>query len=132
MKFRRCLVSADGFYEWRKVNGSKQPYYIHMRDDRPFAFAGLWDDWERAEGAIQSCTLITTEANDLMAPIHDRMPVVIPKSEYDLWLDSDVKDPKRLQPLLVPYPSEEMEAYLVSTLVNNPANEDERCIRRVG
>jgi putative SOS response-associated peptidase YedK len=131
-KAKRCLVVTDAFYEWRKVDGRKQPYLIHLKDDRPFAFAGLWESWNKGGEPIESCTIITTEANELMAPIHDRMPVIVPESAYDLWLDTVVKDPGKLQPLLVPFPAEEMEAYPVSTLVNNPRNDVEECMKRVG
>ena len=83
-KAKRCLVVADAFYEWRKLDGRKQPYLIHLRDDRPFAFAGLWERWDRGGEPIESCTIITTEANELMTPIHDRMPVIVPRSAFDL------------------------------------------------
>jgi putative SOS response-associated peptidase YedK len=130
-KSKRCLVVADGFYEWRKFDRNKQPYFIRMKDERPFAFAGLWEYWERDTGALQSCTIITTEPNDLVAPIHDRMPVILPESDYDLWLDPEVGDPKRLKPLLAPYPEHEMEAYPVSTMVNSPANDEEGCVEPI-
>ncbi len=126
---RRCLVLADGFYEWRREGSRKQPYFIRMRDDRPFAFAGLWERWERGGEPIESCTHLTTEPNEEVAPIHDRMPLILPESAYDLWLDPEVKDVRSLQPLLVPYPSDEMEAYPVSTLVNDPVHDVEACIR---
>jgi putative SOS response-associated peptidase YedK len=128
---KRCLIVGDGFYEWRKRDGRKQPYYIRMKDDRPFAFAGLWDQWGHDGGAIRSCTLITTAANELMAPIHDRMPVIVHPSDYGLWLDPAVTEPVRLQPLLRPYPAEELDAYPVSTFVNPPANDEARCIEPV-
>jgi putative SOS response-associated peptidase YedK len=131
-KAKRCLVVADGFYEWQRMDGRKQPYFIHLKDDRPFAFAGLWERWTKGDELIESCTIITTGANELMQPIHDRMPVVIPKSAYDIWLDPTIKDPERLQPLLAPYPSDEMVAYTVSTLVNSPKNDVEACVQRVG
>jgi putative SOS response-associated peptidase YedK len=131
-KAKRCLVVADGFFEWQKIDGRKQPFYIKMRDDHPFAFAGLWERWTRGDEPIESCTIITTGANELMQPIHDRMPVIVPKPAYDLWLDPSIKDPKRLQPLLAPYPSDEMVAYAVSTLVNSPKNDVEACVQRVG
>jgi putative SOS response-associated peptidase YedK len=99
---------------------------------RHYPFAGLWERWTRGDEPIESCTIITTGANELMQPIHDRMPVVIPKSAYDIWLDPVVKDLKRLQPLLAPYPSDEMVAYTVSTLVNSPKNDVEACVQRVG
>jgi putative SOS response-associated peptidase YedK len=130
-KAKRCLVVVDAFYEWRKLDGRKQPHLIHLKDDRPFAFAGLWESWNKGGEPIESCTIITTEANELMAPIHDRMPVIVPRSAYDLWLDPAVKDPKRLQPLLVPFPADEMDAYPVSTLVNSPKNDVAQCIEPV-
>ncbi|QDV36944.1 SOS response-associated peptidase [Tautonia plasticadhaerens] len=131
-KTKRCLVVADGFYEWRREGKHKRPYFIRMKDDRPFAFAGLWERWDKGGGPIESCTLITGEPNEVVAPVHDRMPVILHDSDYDIWLDPEVTDPKMLRPLLVPYPAEEMEAYPVSTLVNSPANDVDECIERVG
>jgi putative SOS response-associated peptidase YedK len=126
---RRCLVVADGFYEWHKANGGKQPYFIRMRDAQPFAFAGLWEFWKGAEGeAIESCTLLTTQPNDLVRSLHNRMPVILPPESYDLWLDPQIEDRQSLDPLLQPFPSLRMEAYPVSRWVNNPANDDPRCI----
>ena len=116
----------------RREGRRKQPYFIRMKDDRPFAFAGLWEYWERDAGEIRSCAHLTTEPNEVVAPIHDRMPLILPESAYDLWLDPAVNDPKRLQGLLVPYPGEEMEAYPVGTLVNSPANDVAGCIVPVG
>ena len=129
-KAKRCLVVADDFFEWQKIDGRKQPFYIKMRDDHPFAFAGLWERWTKGGEPIESCTIVTTGANKLMEPIHDRMPVIVPKPAYDLWLDPTIKDPERLQPLLAPYPSDEMVAYTVSTLVNSPKNDVEACVQR--
>ena len=121
---RRCLVPATGFYEWQRQERRKQPVYIRMHDGQPFAFAGLWEHWEGPEGTpIESCTLLTTQPNDLVRPVHDRMPVILDPKDYELWLDPDVQDPARLQPLLRPYASEQMVAYPVSQLVNNPAND---------
>ena len=125
---RRCLVVSDGFFEWRREGGRKQPYFIRMKDERPFAFAGLWERWEKLGEPIESCTVITGEPNEVVAPLHDRMPVIVPESAYDTWLDPGVSDPKRLQELLVPYPPEEMEAYPVSTMVNSPSNDRAGCI----
>jgi len=126
---RRCLVAADGFYEWRRAGATKQPYFIHRADDRPFAFAGLWERWEGPDHTVlETCALITTEANELMAPIHDRMPVILSPDDYALWLDPAIEDPKRLQPLLRPCPSEALVAYPVGAHVNNPRNDDARCI----
>jgi putative SOS response-associated peptidase YedK len=98
----RCLVIADGFYEWRKDGKVKQPFFIHMKDDRPFAFAGLAEHWSKGEKPIDSCTIITTDPNSMMAPIHDRMPVILPKDAYDVWLDPGFQDKERLLALPLP------------------------------
>jgi putative SOS response-associated peptidase YedK len=128
---RRCLVVADGFYEWQKVNGRKQPYHIRLPDDRPFGLAGLWERWEKGNEPVESCTILTTEANELMLPIHDRMPVILPPEQYSLWLDPHYSDTERLAKLLRSYPSEQMIAYKVSTLVNNPRNDMAKCIEPI-
>ena len=121
---RRCLVPADGFYEWERHGRRKQPWHIRMRDARPFAFAGLWDRWQPAEGApVETVTIVTTAPNALVSRIHDRMPAILPTTEYGLWLDPAVQDVERLQALLRPYPEDEMLAYPVGTQVNNPAND---------
>jgi putative SOS response-associated peptidase YedK len=125
---RRCLVPADGFYEWQRLERGKQPFYIRPRDDRPFAIAGLWEHWEGPGGAVESCTLLTTEPNDLVRPLHNRMPVILHPQDYDLWLDPGVQEPALLQPLLRPSPPEEMLAYPISRWINKPANEGPRCI----
>jgi putative SOS response-associated peptidase YedK len=131
LRRRRCLVVADGFYEWKKEGKARQPYFIHFRDDRPFGFAGLWEVWEGANhAAIESCTLLTTEANGVLRPIHDRMPVIVAPGDYALWLDPAMQDPKRVVPLLRPYPEAEIEAYPVNRLVNSPANDDPKCVQR--
>ncbi|HEY9618920.1 MAG TPA: SOS response-associated peptidase [Crinalium sp.] len=120
-KRRRCLIVADGFYEWQRSESGKQPFYMQVGEHQPFAFAGLWEHWESAEGdRIDSGTILTTDANDLMQPIHDRMPVILHESDYDLWLDPTLQDTAKLQSLLRPYPSEEMVAYPVRTTVNSP------------
>ena len=129
---RRCLIVADGFYEWKKLDGRKQPYYIRLQDGQPFAFAGLWERWNRGDSPIDSCTILTTDANELVGSIHDRMPVILYPGDYDLWLDTEVQDVKRLEPLLVPYTSEAMAAYPVSTLVNNPRADDPKCVEPLG
>ena len=125
---RRCLIPADGFYEWQRTNGAKQPFYIHMEDGRHFAFAGLWESWGRGgEGGIRTCTILTTAANALVGEIHERMPVIVAPDAYDVWLDpSSERD--ELTGLLVPYPEDEMEAYPVSRFVNSPSNNDPRCV----
>lgn len=126
---RRCLVVADGFYEWQRAGSKKQPYFIRLADDRPFAFAGLWEFWEGPDhSALETGTLITTDANELMEPIHNRMPVILAPDDYDRWLDPAIQKPDQLQPLLRPYPSDAMLAYPVSTHVNSPRNEDAKCI----
>lgn len=129
LRRRRCLVAADGFYEWQPGGRRKQPYFIHMKDDRPFGFAGLWETWEGPENSyIESCTIITTDANALMAPIHDRMPVIVEPTDYDLWLDTSIQDPTRFLPLLRPYQAGLLVAEPVGTRVNSPANDDAACI----
>lgn len=130
-KARRCLIVADGFYEWMKQGGRKQPYYIRMRDGRPFAFAGLWDHWERDAGELDSCALITTAPNELVRPIHDRMPAIVRREHYGRWLDPSVTDGAKLKELLRPYPAEEMAANPVSTFVNSPVNDLPECVRPV-
>ena len=129
-KQRRCLIPADGFYEWRKENGGKQPYYIRTQSGRPFAFAGLWESWSRNGEGIQSCTILTTGANDFLQEIHHRMPVILPPEVYDLWLDPGIREPDQLLPLLAQYPGEAMEAYPVSRRVNSPSNNEPGCIER--
>jgi putative SOS response-associated peptidase YedK len=125
---QRCLIPADGFYEWKRTNGSKQPYYIHMKEEHPFAFAGLWESWKEDGGPeIRSCTILTTEPNELLAGIHDRMPVILPNGSYDVWLDPEAERDE-LYGLLASYPEDEMEAYPVSRFVNSPQNNDPRCI----
>jgi putative SOS response-associated peptidase YedK len=134
LRQRRCLVLADGFYEWQQQEQKKQkqPFYFRLSDERPFAFAGLWEHWKGEDGEeIESCTLLTTEANELMQPIHNRMPVILDPKDYDLWLDPEVKKPELLQPVLHPYRSEEMTAYPVSTVVNKPSNDSAECIEMI-
>jgi putative SOS response-associated peptidase YedK len=122
-KKRRCLIVADGFYEWQKSDNGKQPFYIRMKDSSPFAFAGLWESWDKGE-EIRSCSIITTDANDLMNEIHHRMPVILPPENYGVWLDPDFDEKEALSDLLRPYPSEEMKAYAVSRRVNRPSNNE--------
>jgi putative SOS response-associated peptidase YedK len=132
LRKRRCLVPADGFYEWRKeADGkTKTPMYIRLRDTKPFAFAGLWEVWRSPDGtSVPSCTLITTTANNLVEGIHDRMPVIIPPEAYERWLDPKERDLSELRDLLKPYPAEEMEAFPVAKTVNSPANETDECVK---
>lgn len=129
LRRRRCLVAADGFYEWQPGGRRKQPYFIRMKDDRPFGFAGLWETWEGPENSyVESCTIITTDANAIMAPIHHRMPVIVDPKDYGLWLDTSVQDPARLLPLLCPLKGDVLVAEPVGTRVNSPANDDAACI----
>jgi putative SOS response-associated peptidase YedK len=120
-KKQRCLIIADGFYEWSKKQQKKVPYYLRLKSGKPFGFAGLYSQWTSPEGAkICSCAIITTEANDLVASIHDRMPVILPEEKVDIWLDPGCHNEEVLKDLLVPYPSEGMEMYRVSRRVNSP------------
>jgi putative SOS response-associated peptidase YedK len=134
-KKKRCLIPADGFYEWKKEGKTKQPYLIHRQDGKPFAFAGLWSTWvDREHGnttPVETFTILTTDANDLMRPLHDRMPVIIDPENFDLWLDPKMEDTEKLQPLLVPHASEGFEAFLVSRNVNSPAHDAADCIERL-
>lgn len=130
-KYKRCLILADGFYEWKTVAGKKTkiPYYIHMNDRRPFAFAGLWDSWESPDGSnLKTCTIITTEPNELMATLHNRMPAILHPRDYAKWLDPSPQTPESLLPILKPYPADAMTAYPVSTLVNKPENDSPELI----
>jgi len=130
-KYKRCLILADGFYEWKVQPGTKTkvPYFIHMKDRQPFAFAGLWDEWNSPDGSqLRSCTIVTTAPNDFMSSIHNRMPVILPSDVYAKWLDTTPQSREKLDPLIKPYPAEEMAAYPVSTLVNNPKNDRAECV----
>lgn len=125
---RRCLVLADGYYEWQKTDKGKQPFHIRMRDGRAFAMAGLWEIWHGDGDPVHSCTVITTAANDLTAPLHDRMPVILHDDDCRLWLAGDESDLEKLQQLLQPFDSGEMAAMAVSTFVNNVRNQGEKCL----
>ena len=123
LRRRRCLVLADGFYEWQRSGRKRKPLRIVMNSGAPFSFAGLWALWRDHEGnTVPSCTIITTAANDLLSPIHSRMPVILPRELEELWLDRDVRDPVALADLLEPYPSHQMRTYEVSALVNSARN----------
>ena len=133
LRKRRCLIMADGFYEWQQGAKPKQPYYVTRKDKSPLAFAGLWERWQPPEGgdAVDSCTIVTTEANALVGAFHQRMPVILDREDFDLWLDPAVTDPARLLPLLKPYSAEKMDAYPVSRLVNSPSYESPECLQPV-
>jgi putative SOS response-associated peptidase YedK len=132
MRRRRCLVVADGFYEWQRSGRAKQPYFIRLRDDQPFAFAGLWETWEGADhSALETCTILTTDPNELIRPIHDRMPAILAPASYDAWLDPTVDDPQKVLPLLTSYPSDAMQAEPVGSFVNSPTHDSPQCIERM-
>lgn len=121
-RYKRCLIPADGFYEWKKTpgQGAKIPYRITLKDQKPFAFAGLWDEWLGPDGSqVKSCVIITTAPNALVAEIHDRMPVILHPQDYAAWLSPEARAPQELQPLLTAFPAAEMSAYPVGRLVNN-------------
>jgi putative SOS response-associated peptidase YedK len=131
-KKRRCLVVATGFYEWQVQGKRKQPMWIGLKSKAPFALAGLWEHWQPAEGEpADTCTIITTEPNELMKPIHTRMPVILSPSAYDAWLDPSYQQVDPLKALLRSYPSEELMAYPISTLVNNPRNDAPQVLEAV-
>ena len=127
---RRCLVPADGFYEWKKLPRAKQPYFIGMGDRSVFAFAGLWECFERADQELETFTILTCEPNTLLSNIHDRMPVILPRETYSAWLDPKT-DPTDLSSLLIPYPAVNMTSFPVSKLVNSPRNDTPHCIEPV-
>lgn len=127
---RRCLIPADGFYEWRPGKPRKQPYYIHRRDGKPFAFAGLWEHWEQGKDTIETCAIIVTTANETIAPIHDRMPVILAPADFERWLDPK-QDAAGLLPLLKPAPAGDIEAYTVGLSVNSPQNDGPGLIEKV-
>jgi putative SOS response-associated peptidase YedK len=127
-KQRRCLIPADGFYEWKKIGSDKQPYRILMKDERIFSMAGLWETWNSPEGEkIYSCTIITTDPNDLMVDIHDRMPMILSIEDEKKWLDKE-QSVEDLKAMLQPFPAEEMKAYPVSKDVGSVKNQNEELI----
>jgi putative SOS response-associated peptidase YedK len=128
---RRCLVVADGFYEWRRADGRKQPYFVGLRGDRPFGLAGLWEQCEKGGEPVESCTILTTEANELIQPVHERMPVILRPDQYGLWLDPRCHDTERLAKLLRPFPTDGMLAYRVSALVNGPRKDVPQCVEAI-
>jgi putative SOS response-associated peptidase YedK len=131
LKRKRCLIPVDGFYEWKAIPGqkTKQPYLICVRDVSAFAFAGLWEHWTNPEGVrVDSCSIITTDANELMQQVHHRMPVIVDPADYGRWLDRDQQDPKGVVDLLKPFPAERMQLVALSTLVNSSRNEKPECV----
>ncbi|QXJ36995.1 Putative SOS response-associated peptidase YedK [Parageobacillus caldoxylosilyticus] len=131
LKRRRCLILADGFYEWKKEGAKKIPYRFTLRNGEPFAFAGLWERWDKQGEPLYTCTIITTTANELVSTIHERMPVILPPERQEAWMDPRLEDSDYVKSLLQPYPAEEMKMYEVSTIVNSPKNDVMECIEPV-
>lgn len=125
---RRCLIPADGFYEWKKEADGKQPWLIRRMEGKGFAFGGLWERWNGPEGPVESFTILTTSPNATVGPLHDRMPVIVAPAAFDLWLDPEVDGPLLLENILRPAPDDLLEAHPVSRLVNSPANDEPACI----
>ena len=129
---RRCLIPADGFYEWKKTGKEKQPFHFGMKDDSLFAFAGVWDRWRSPGGQmLESCSILTTAANELLDDVHDRMPVILPRRHHETWLSAPAAEAQRLAELLVPFDASYMKRYAVSSLVNKPQNETPECAQEV-
>ena len=127
---RRCLIPADGFYEWKRTGRARQAFFFQLKDETAFAFAGLWDEWKKDGVSITSCTIVTTRANELLEPIHDRMPVILAEESYKFWLDPRTP-PDELEQLLVPFPATGMKSHPVGSKVNHPEIDNEDLIRRV-
>jgi putative SOS response-associated peptidase YedK len=126
---RRCLIPATGFYEWQRIDARRrQPWLIRLASGRVFAFAGLWEPAAAIPGAVPTCTILTTEPNDVARPIHDRMPAILAPGDYARWLDPVVTTPAEVRPLLRPFPAAEMASFPVTTAVNNPAFDDPACL----
>lgn len=131
-KRKRCLILADGFYEWKREGNKKIPYRITLKDEKVFAFAGLWDSWLATSGhTINSCTIITTIPNEIIKPIHNRMPVILPKNQEEQWLDTSISDVESIKSLLKPLPAELMNVYEISSLINSPRNNNPELIAKV-
>jgi putative SOS response-associated peptidase YedK len=131
-KHRRCLIPADGFYEWKMVDGRKVPHHIRMRDNDVFALAGLWDRWEGDGGSLDSCSIIVMPANETMKSLHERMPAIIAPAHYDPWMDSGVTDKAEIMSYLTSAPSNQLMTYPISAWVNSPKHDDDRCIEPAG
>jgi len=132
LKFRRCLIPADGFYEWKRTGASKQPFCFEVNDGELFAFAGLWDGWKDSSGQwVKTCSILTTTPNAVTSAVHDRMPVILERDSYDLWLDPAMQNVAAISELLKPYDAGLMRCYPVSTRINRVVNDDEECSRPV-
>jgi putative SOS response-associated peptidase YedK len=132
LRFRRCLIPADGFYEWKRTGTAKQPFCFELNDGEMFAFAGLWDGWKDATGTwVKTCSILTTIPNAVTSAVHDRMPVILDRETYDLWLDPGISNMQVISELLKPYDARLMRSYPISTRINHVANDDEDCSRPV-
>lgn len=132
IKYRRCIIPVSGFYEWSHSGALKQPYYIRMADHSPMCLAGLWEMWKAPDGnELETFTILTTAANRVVTPIHDRMPVILHPDSFSLWLSHNMHDPQLLQPFYQPYPAQQLTAYKVPDLVNNPRFDSPACIAQV-
>ena len=130
-KKRRLIIPADGFYEWQRSDDGKRPFFFRLRDERPFGFAGLWERWEDEDGEpVNSCAILTTEANEVLRPVHDRMPVILHPEDYELWLGGDARELDHVKELLRPFPAGEMLGHPVSVAVNSPRSQGARLIER--
>jgi putative SOS response-associated peptidase YedK len=131
-KKRRCIIPADGFYEWQRTGGKKQPFFFQMQDEHPFGFAGLWEKWKAIDGQVlETCTILTTEANEVLKPVHDRMPLILHPDDYELWLDADLRKLDLAKELLRPFPASEMIAYPVSPSINSPLSQGAQLVERM-
>ncbi len=126
---RRCLIVADGFYEWQKQGSRKQPYHIRLLDECPFGLAGLWERWQRDGRTVESCTIVTTTANEVVQPVHERMPVIVAPDDYQRWLDTETTAAAEAATLLRPFPAQLMTATPVGTWVNSPSHEGPQCVQ---
>jgi putative SOS response-associated peptidase YedK len=132
IKYRRCIVPTSGYYEWDHSGGKKQPYFIRLTDHSPMCLAGLWETWKAPDDSeLETFAILTTAANKLVEPLHDRMPVILHPDTFNLWLSHNMHDPEQLQPLYQPFPAAEMNAYMVPDLVNNPRFDSPACIAQV-
>jgi putative SOS response-associated peptidase YedK len=132
LRFRRCIIPADGFYEWQRSGATKQPYCFEVDGGALFAFAGIWERWKDSAGTtLETCSILTTTPNAVTAAVHDRMPVILDPDSYDLWLDSGMKDAETAAEMLKPYDANAMSCYPISTRINHVANDDEECAARV-
>jgi len=130
LKYRRCVIPADGFYEWKRSGGSKQPFCFEVNNGELFAFAGLWDRWREASGNwLTTCTILTTTPNAVTSTVHDRMPVILHRDDYNIWLDPGIRNVQAVSDLLKPYDARTMRSYAVSTRINHVVNDDEECSR---